>query len=174
MIREKEAPEASFLGSQQQTAIAAGAHLDAIVPQLASEGKGVPNNDLVVVIDRRMDVRFDVHRRAVDEWGSIIGLDGLGLYATYCCASTSRGAVGRGAHDIGGAVAQLQRLLVWVGLIEVTADGVILVGDPPARTRRRMEEIEERLQIAISTDISPVWLRGLACVKGLLRADGVQ
>ena len=168
MIREKEAPEASFLGSQQQTAIAAGAHLDAIVPQLASEGKGVPNNDLVVVIDRRMDVRFDVHRRAVDEWGSIIGLDGLGLYATYCCASTSRGAVGRGAHDIGGAVAQLQRLLAWVGLVEVTEEG-ILVGDPPARTVHRLAGVEERLQIAVSTDISPVWLRALACVKALLR-----
>ena len=169
MGREKVAPEVCGLGSCETT-IAAGEHLKSILPRLGSQRKkgGSDGEQLVTVVDRRVGDRFEVHRRVIDDWRSVIGLAGIGLYALYCRLAEGGVMPGHELWAAGGDVAQLQRLLAWVGLVEVTEEG-ILVGDPPARTVHRLAGVEERLQIAVSTDISPVWLRALACVKALLR-----
>ena len=165
MIKEKDAPRAGGPGSN--LTVAAGSRLEVSIPWNA-RACNPDGEQLVTVVDRRVGDRFEVHRRVIDDWRSVIGLAGIGLYALYCRLAEGGVMPGHELWASGGDVAQLQRLLAWVGLVEVTEEG-ILVGDPPARTVHRLAGVEERLQIAVSTDISPVWLRALACVKALLR-----
>ena len=151
-----------------KTAIAAGVHLDAIVPYLAPQCKGVPDGELVRIIDQRIDDRFDVDRRIVSDWLPVIGLDGLGFYVALC-ALASGATPGLRPWDIGGDVAFLRRLLLWVGLVRDGGDGAILLVDPPICSRRRLEELQEELVCAVACEISPVLMRTLGRVKALVR-----
>ena len=169
MIGQKGAPEARILRGSRETGIAAGeSHLGVIVPRSARECNPDLADDLVVVADRRGGDRCSVHCRVVDEWGSVIGLSGVGLYALY--ARLAAGGV-PSAHKPwadGGEVAHLHRLLQWCGLTRADVDGSIVLIDPPARSVERLRRLETCLFNAVACTISPTWTRALARVKRLV------
>ena len=169
MGREKVAPEVCGLGSCETT-IAAGEHLKSILPRLGSQRKkgGSDGEQLVTVVDRRVGDRFEVHRRVIDDWRSVIGLNGLGLYVVYCALAGGAGSEGVLSIE-GDSLADLRRLFVWIGLIQVVAGGTILLLDAPARSRWLLEDLAERLRIACAVEVSPIWTRALGCVRALLR-----
>lgn len=167
MIREKGALGAAY--PEGELEIASGEVYEPILPQDGWFCKGP--DPLITVIDQRVDDRFTVHRRAIDQWVAVVGLEGIGLYALYCHAAVS-GSVA-GDQVTGERIAQLRRLLLWAGLIHTAADGAILLPDPPERSKQRLEELGELLRIAVATDISPTWMRALTRVRALCRGTGL-